>query len=269
MARDGRGLLAFAGMPDDAAFRRPEQAVHEAHERGLAGAVVAQQQMVLAAAQMPVDVVQDHFLPGIAGQEQAQVFDVHQGTAGNKGGQVSIQNSCRIVPDGSQPSCGTSKKGQPAGDRAAGNRPGAPARKLAGDPRCGHARGLPRTSLFRIRRAGEGMEDWGKGNSSRAGSDPMAARRAVPVSAAGASRASTVERAPLPRNDIRAPCPCLQRQHVLPALPVPDAPGEAESAGVAFQTGKAKATSVVMWASEAKVTGTRSSAASCMMGAQG
>ena len=86
-ARDGRGLLAFAGMPDDAAFRRPEQAVHEAHERGLAGAVVAQQQMVLAAAQMPVDVVQDHFLPGIAGQEQAQVFDVHQGTAGNKGGQ--------------------------------------------------------------------------------------------------------------------------------------------------------------------------------------
>ena len=84
-ARDGRGLLAFAGVPDDAAFRRPEQAVHEAHERGLAGTVVAQQQVVLAAAQMPVDVVQDHFLPGIAGQEQAQVFDVHQGTAGKEG----------------------------------------------------------------------------------------------------------------------------------------------------------------------------------------
>ena len=83
--RDGRGLLAFAGVPDDAAFRRPEQAVHEAHERGLAGTVVAQQQVVLAAAQMPVDVVQDHFLPGIAGQEQAQVFDVHQGTAGKEG----------------------------------------------------------------------------------------------------------------------------------------------------------------------------------------
>ena len=115
-----------------------------------------------------------------------------RGLPGTRGDGVSIQNSCRIVPDGSQPSCGTSKKGQPAGDRTAGNRSGAPARKLAGDPRCGHARGLPRMSLFRIRRAGEGMEDWGKGNSSRAGSDPMAARRAVPVSAAGASGASTV-----------------------------------------------------------------------------
>ena len=40
----------------------------------------------------------------------------------------------------------------------------------------------------------EGMGDWGKGDPSRAGNGRMAARRAVPVSAGAASRASAAEK---------------------------------------------------------------------------
>ena len=48
-------------------------------------------------------------------------------------------------------------------------------------------------AIFGIKRAGKGG-DWGKGDPSRAGNGRMAARRAVPVSAGAALRASAAEK---------------------------------------------------------------------------
>lgn len=52
--------------------------------------------------------------------------------------------------------------------------------------------GPPARHLWDKARREEG--DWGKGDPSRAGNGPMAARRAVPVSAGAASRASAAEK---------------------------------------------------------------------------
>ena len=109
----GRFLRALLRMPVNMAACGPEFAAQQAQQGGFARAVGAQQGTVPPAFHSPVDMVQYHFLAGIAGQKQADAVHRDQGggaRGGRRGRKAKRRHAGGLRFTGGGSSCGPCRK---------------------------------------------------------------------------------------------------------------------------------------------------------------